>query len=83
MLNWTACSSPAAPTRIESRIAGELTYGEGVNPQNTSELARGTYAVSFLPRPGCLPDDEGLGCDTMRFRGSFFIRTRPVVTPPP
>ncbi len=68
---------------IESRIAGELTYGEGVNPQNTSELARGTYAVSFLPKAGCVPDGEGRGCDIMRFRGSFFIRTRPVVTPAP
>jgi hypothetical protein len=65
--------------QIEIRIAGEAFLGPGRSAGNTSEFARGVFAVSLTPLPTCMPDAEGLGCDTVRLRGTFSARTLSVV----
>jgi hypothetical protein len=65
--------------KIESRMTGEGFLGPGRSAGNTSEFTRGVFAVSLTPLPTCMPDAEGLGCDTVRLRGTFSARTLSVV----
>jgi hypothetical protein len=68
----------AATHTFEARIAGE-NWLAGVSDY-PSELARGAFAASLTPLPTCMPDADGLGCDTVRLRGTFNVRTVPTIT---
>jgi hypothetical protein len=65
----------------QSRIAGEAFLGPGHSEENTSEFARGAFAVSLTPLAGCAANAEDLGCDLIRLRGTFSARTITVLTP--
>lgn len=60
---------------LQVAVAGLSYHGPGWNPSRTSEFERGTFAITSTPKAGCVPDDMGFGCDSIRIRGVFSART--------
>jgi hypothetical protein len=36
---------------------------------------KGTFAFTLTPKSSCAPDASGWGCDEIRLRGSFHLRS--------
>jgi hypothetical protein len=78
MLNTDADDFSSTYT-LEFRIAGEAMLGPGRSAGKMSEFAKGTFAVSVMPKPDCKPDANGFGCDTVKLCGTFYARTQTLV----
>lgn len=57
------------------RIAGVSNPTEPYDTQKHPETLKGVFAATATPKAGCVPDASGFGCDTVRVRGSFFVRS--------
>jgi hypothetical protein len=63
------------------RVTGASADVPGLAAGKTSEAVMGVFAVTFEPKPSCAPDASGFGCDRIRVRGTFYVRTQDVVQP--
>jgi hypothetical protein len=59
----------------ELRYAGELWFYQSWDGGPRHESVAASFALNLTPKPGCTPDGEGLGCDTLRLRGELHSET--------
>jgi hypothetical protein len=64
-------NQPAATHDIEYRMAGVLWFAQSRADAPRYEQMLADFAVSMTPKSGCTRDSAGLGCDTVRLRGSI------------
>jgi hypothetical protein len=61
---------PIATHEIEWRIAGELWFAQNRPDGPRHEQVLASFALSITPKPDCTKDADGLGCETLRLRGT-------------
>ena len=74
---------PVATHDVEWRIAGELWFAQRAPEAPRLEQVLASFALSITPKPGCAPDADGFGCDTVRLRGTTIGATLHDLAAPP